>query len=307
MNAVLLLAFGGPTQPEDIRPFLANVLRGRSVPPERVEEVAHHYEVVGGRSPLNDVAFRQAESLHEQLARDGMLLPVYVGMRNWTPYILDTLREMTAGGMRRAVGIVLAPHRSEASWERYAAAVDSARAAIGPTAPAVQYPGPWHAHPLFIEAAASCIEDRRAAVPEDRRAAAHILFTAHSIPVSMADVSGYAGQVEETARLISERLCHRSWSVAYQSRSGNPGDAWLEPDVCTALRTLASDGTVDVVVAPIGFVCEQVELTYDLDVEARAVASQLGLTFARARAVNDHPAFIRLLAELVRAAAGGAS
>jgi ferrochelatase len=305
MNAVLLLAFGGPTHPEEIRPFIANVIRGRHVPPERAEEVARHYEIVGGCSPLTEVTFRQAEALRQHLAREGPALPVYVGMRNWKPYVVDTLREMTARGVRRATAIVLAPHRSEASWEHYIAAVDSGRTKIGPTAPAIDYAGRWHAHPLFIEAVASRVDARCAAVRDSWPGPLHVLFTAHSIPVPMSDASGYGGQVEETARLISERLGLSRWSVAYQSRSGNPRDPWLGPDIRDTLRALAADGTASVIVAPIGFVCEQVELTYDLDVETRALASELALNFARARAVDDHPAFIRLLAELVCGAPPG--
>jgi ferrochelatase len=261
MNAVLLLAFGGPTHPEEIRPFIANVIRGRHVPPERAEEVARHYEIVGGCSPLTEVTFRQAEALRQHLAREGPALPVYVGMRNWKPYVVDTLREMTARGVRRATAIVLAPHRSEASWEPYIAAVDSGRTKIGPTAPAIDYAGLWHAHPLFIEAVASRVDARCAAVRDSWPGPLHVLFTAHSIPVPMSNASG--------------------------------------PDVRDTLRALAADGIASVIVAPIGFVCEQVELTYDLDVETRALASELALNFARARAVDDHPAFIRLLAELV--------
>jgi len=299
MNAVLLLAFGGPTRPEEIPPFIANVIRGRPVPPERAEEVARHYKSVGGCSPLTEVTFRQAEALRQHLAREGLALPVYVGMRNSKPYVVDTLREMAARGVRRATGIVLAPHRSEASWEAYIAAVDSGRAEIGPTAPAIDYAGPWHANPLFIEAVASRIDARCAAVRDSCPGPVHVLLTAHSIPVPMSGASGYARQVEETARLISERLGLGRWSVAYQSRSGDPRDPWLEPDIRDTLRALAAEGIAGVIVVPIGFVCEQVELTYDLDVEARTLASELGLSFARVRAVDDHPAFIRLLAELV--------
>lgn len=305
MNAVLLLAFGGPTRPEDIRPFLANVVRGKPVPPERVEEVARHYEIVGGRSPLSDVTFRQAHALHEQLARQGLDTHVYVGMRNWKPYVVDTLREMAASGVRRATAIVLAPHRSAASWERYIDAVTEGRAAIGPSAPVVDYTGPWHNQPLFIEAAANRVETRLAAIPDAARRLTHVLFTAHSIPVAMSEASGYARQVEETACLISERLGLGRWSLAYQSRSGSPRDPWLEPDIRDSLKALAADGTTDVIVAPIGFVCEQVEITYDLDVESRALAEEIGLNFARAGAVDDHPAFIRLLADLVRGAEPG--
>jgi ferrochelatase len=304
-DAVLLVAFGGPTRPEEIRPFLANVLRRRAVPAERVEEVVRRYEAIGGRSPLNELTFRQAAALAALLAREGPALPVHVGMRNWAPYVADALRDMGASGVRSALAVVLAPHRSDASWERYTAAVDNARRALGSGAPAVDYASPWHAHPLFVEAVASCVVGVLETIPAGRRAAAHLVFTAHSIPVAMANGSPYAAEVAESARLVAERLGHARWSVAYQSRSGNPREPWLEPDIGAALGAIGAAGATDVVVAPIGFACDNLEVLYDLDVEARAIAAQAGLHFVRARTVGDHPTFIRMLAAVVRGAEQG--
>src|SRR5207247_1356615 len=220
IDSVLLIAFGGPTAPAEIRPFLANVGRGRNIPRERLEEVARHYEAMpGGRSPLNALTEAQAAGLRAALVRGGRPLPVYVGMRNWHPFLHETLAAMAADGRRRAVGLILSAFRSEASWERYAADVAAARARVA-GAPEVVYATPW-----------------------------------------------------------------------------------LEPDVGEAIRDLAKAGERRVVLAPIGFVVDHVEVLYDLDTEARAVAAQHAVAYHRAAAVNDHPEFVEMLAELVREAA----
>jgi protoporphyrin/coproporphyrin ferrochelatase len=302
-DAVLVIAFGGPTRPEEIRPFLANVLRGRPVPPERLESVVHHYELIGGRSPLNDLTFKQARALAAALGVSGTPLPVYVGMRNWEPYLADTLARMADDGIRRAVGLILSPHASEASRERYTEPVNAARAALGTRAPEVRYVDSWHAHPLFVMAVADAIVAALVTIPVTRRGEARLVFTAHSVPVAMTDASPYVAEITASSRAVAERLGRPRWQIAYQSRSGNPRDPWLEPDVNDVLRGLAAEGVRDVVVAPIGFVCDHVEVLYDLDIEARATAREVGLGFVRAGTVNDHPLFIRMLAEVVRAAA----
>jgi len=291
-DAVLLIAFGGPTRPEEIRPFLENVTRGRRIPPERLDEVAHHYERIGGRSPLNELTFRQAEGLRRELGRT----PVYVGMRNWEPYIARTLSRMALDRVRRAVAIILAPHTTESSRERYIEAVDEGRATLGPRAPVLDYVGSWHVHPLFVEAVAEQVRIAQHGLP----AGARVVFTAHSIPGAAAERSPYAAELAATARAVAARLDRASWELAYQSRSGSPREPWLEPDVNATLQRLAAEGVDAVVLAPIGFVCDHVEVLYDLDVEARATAAKLGLAFARAATVNDHPLFVRMLAELVR-------
>jgi ferrochelatase len=305
IDAVLLIAFGGPTRPEDIRPFLANVLRGRRVPEARIEEVAHHYEVIGGRSPLNELTFRQASALARLLDARAPRLPVYVGMRNWAPYLADTLREMADAGVRRALGILLAPHATEASRERYTASVEEGRAALGARAPEVRYLRSWHVHPLFVEAVAARVEEALARVPEGRRAGTRLVFTAHSVPLEMAAGSPYVDEVTASARAVAARVgVAAPWQVVYQSRSGDPRAPWLEPDVNDALRALAGAGATDVVLVPVGFVCDHVEVLYDLDVEAAATGRAAGLHLVRAGTVNDHPLFIRMLAELTREAAG---
>ncbi len=302
-DSVLLMAFGGPSCPEDVRPFLDNVLRGRPVPKERFEEVVRHYEAVGGRSPITRLTLRHAGALADLLRREGPALPVHVGMRFWEPFIADALGRMAGQGLRRAVTVVLAPHPSHASWEGYQEAVDAARAGLGTRAPAVDYADPFFEHPRFIEAIAARLSEALARVPDERRAAAAVVFTAHSIPSLMQGASRYAETVRRTAELASGVAGVVSWSIAYQSRSGRPTDPWLEPDIGESIRHLAQGGARDVVVAPIGFVSDHVEVLYDLDIAARAVADGVGVGFVRAGTVGDHPAFVRMLADLVRGVA----
>ena len=300
IDAVLLIAFGGPTAPDEIRPFLEVVARGRRVPPERLEEVARHYErMPGGCSPLGALTLAQARGLEGHLVRSGVPLPVFVGMRNWHPFLHETLADMTARGVKRALGIILSPLRTEASWERYQQDVTDARAKVG-GAPEVTFARAWYDHPRFIEAVADRARASLAEIPPAVRVRSPLVFTAHSVPVAMADASPYVADLTAAARAVADRLGHQRWSLAYQSRSGSPRDPWLEPDIGDVLKRLAANGERQVVVVPIGFVCDHVELLYDLDVEAHAIASAHGLALHRAAAVNDHPAFVAMLADLVR-------
>ena len=303
-DSILLIAFGGPEKPEDIRPFLQIVTAGHRIPPERVEEVAHHYEAIGGRSPLNELTFLQAEGLRRALKRDGAAVPLFVGMRNWHPFFHETLAEMKDKGHHRALGIILSSFQTEASWERYVADVAAAREKVGPEAPEVTYAPPWFDHPRFIEAMADRVRDALSRIPPGRRTATPLVFTAHSVPTAMAAGSPYVAQFTAASRAVAAKLGHPRWSVAYQSRSGLPRDPWLEPDISGVLRNLAREGVTDLVVAPIGFVCDHVEVLYDLDVDARQLAERLGVRFHRAAAVNDHPAFIEMLADLAKACLG---
>lgn len=299
-DAVLLIAFGAPTAMNEVRPFLENVSRGRVIPTERLESVVHHYELIGGRSPLNELTFRQARGLEATLRTDGPALPVYVGMRNWTPYLTETLRRMQADGVRRAIGVIMAAQQNDAGWGRYQRDVAEAQAQVGAGAPQVDYADAWHAHPLFIAAMSDNVRAAFAGIAEERRAATALVFTAHSIPTAMAAASPYVAQITESAQLIAQQIGQTRWSIAYQSRSGNPREPWLEPDVCDVVRQLGRDRARDIVVVPIGFVCDHVEVLYDLDLEARQAADEGGVHFVRAATVNDHPLFIRMLADVVR-------
>jgi len=296
-GAVILIGFGGPTSPAEIRPFLDRVTAGRPIPRERYEEVVHHYEAIGGRSPFNEITERQATALRERLAREGVEIPVVLGMRNTSPWLEGTLRGLGLGGVRRALGFVLAAHRCEASWERYLRNVEEARERVGPPTPVVDYLGEWHAHPLFIEAAADRVADALARLEPAARGRAQLIFTAHSIPAAMAAAGPYVEQLRESARLITERLGRPQWTLAFQSRSGSPRDPWLEPDVCDVLRGLKGQTAV---VAPIGFICDHVEVLYDLDVEAARVAREANVTMVRAATVGEHPRFIEMIAALIR-------
>ena len=272
--------------------------------------MAHHYELFGGVSPLTRLTGAQADGLRKRLREDGPELPVYVGMRNWHPFLADTLAEMSRAGIRRVVGVIAAAHRSYSSCLQYKENVRDARAALrerGLADVEVTYVGDWYDHPLFIEAAAAQVEEAIANLSPDDRARASLIFTAHSIPSSMAARYPYQEQYETTARLIAARLRSSTnlplpAATVYQSRSGRPEDPWLGPDVCEHLRDQKAAGLLDVaVVVPAGFLSDHIEVLYDLDTEAAALAAELGVPMVRARAVNDHPAFLDMLADVVRA------
>ena len=302
-DAVLLVSFGGPQGLNDIRPFLANVLRGRRVRPDRVDEVARHYERFGGVSPITRLTRRQAAGLERRLHREGPSLPVYVGMRNWHPFLADTLQEMAEAGVRRAVGLILAAFRSYSSCGQYRDNVMTARRELrdgGHPGVEVSYVGDWHAHAGFIEAWASRVATAMDTLPPSERSRARLVFTAHSIPVGMAGADLYREQLNVSARLVAARLGLADWALVFQSRSGRPQDPWLEPDIRDYLRTAAAGGLDAVVLCPLGFVADHVEVLYDLDVEAAAVCAELGITMRRAAAVNDHPRFLDMMAEVVR-------
>jgi len=298
-EAVLLVAFGGPQGPEDVRPFLANVLRGRRVSPERVEEVAHHYERFGGVSPLTELTMRQASALEAALAARGLALPVHVGMRNWHPFLADTLTRMAETGVRRAIGVLAAAQRSYSGCLQYKENVRDARAAVagaGQAAVDVVYVGDWHEHPGFVEANADHIRRAAAQLPPGARDAARLIFTAHSIPQSMARDYPYEQNLIASAKRIAMAAGRTDWELVFQSRSGRPGDPWLEPDVCDHLRLAPIESAI---LCPVGFLCDHVEVLYDLDVEAAEVCRERGIAMVRAEAVNAHPRFIDALADTV--------
>lgn len=289
-DAVLFVSFGGPDKPEDIVPFLEIVTRGRGIPRERLDGVAEHYRHIGGRSPINEITRRQAEALRGALAKAGDRRPVYLGQRNWHPFLEETLARMRDDGVRRATGFITAPYRCEASLERYVEAVEAARAKVGAGAPEVEFVGPWFDHPSFIEAIAA--RAREKGFP----AGAEWVFTAHSIPCAMAKESAYVSELRETAALVAAKLGLRSWRLAYTSRSGDPRSAWLEPDIS---KVIAAGGARDMVLIPIGFVADHVEVLYDLDVEAKAAADAAGVRLHRCETVGEHPSFIAMIADVL--------
>ena len=301
-DSVLLVSFGGPAGLDDIRPFLANVLQGRRVPPERVETVAHHYERFGGVSPITAITRRQADGLQQRLAAAGYDLPVYVGMRNWHPHLTDTVRDMKRAGLRHIVGFIAAPQHSYSSCQQYRENVGAARTGLREETGQdidVTYVRSWFDHPGFIEANARHVEQAVMQLPVSVRSAARLVFTAHSIPSRMADTSRYCQQLVESSRLVAERAGFAAWDLVYQSRSGRPQDSWLGPDISDHLRTVHAEGATGVVMCPIGFVSDHIEVLYDLDVEAAQVANEIGLPLARAHAVNDDPLYVDMMAAVV--------
>ena len=304
-DAVLIVAFGGPGGRADVRPFLANVLRGRRVSPERVEEVAHHYELFDGVSPLTELTMKQAEMLRTRLRDRGAGLPVYVGMRNWHPFLADTLARMSRDGIRRAVGFIAAAQRSYSSCTQYRENVEAARSALRGAGLAdidIVYVADWHTHPGFIDANVAHVRDALDRLPPAVRDRARLVFTAHSIPVSMAARFPYQEQLQQTAAAVAAQVRPgraSDYALVYQSRSGRPEDPWLGPDVGDYLREEAGRGLAAAVLSPIGFLCDHIEVLYDLDVEAADVCRQVGLPMVRARSVNDHPRFGDAMAEVV--------
>ncbi|HEX9780497.1 MAG TPA: ferrochelatase [bacterium] len=301
---VLAVGFGGPTGPEEIAPFLAQVARGARIPEARLAEVAHHYGIVGGCSRYNAETLELIDRLRDALRARGAALPVYVGMRNWHPFLGETLGEINAAGLSRGLGLVLAPHRCEASFERYLDDVDRAKAQAG--AERVRYaflPG-WHAHPDFIAAQADLMARHAGGRDGISEAGTALVFSAHAIPVSMPGCARYVEDVASTARACAAAVGASRWQVAYQSRSGNPREPWLEPDVETVLRRMPSEGIRRAVVVPIGFLCENVEVLFDLDIEASGAAREIGLEWVRVPTVRAHPAFVGMLAGLVADSAG---
>ena len=301
-DATLIVSFGGPQGLDDIRPFLANVLRGRRVAPERVEIVAKHYEHFGGVSPITELTQRQADGLRDRLAAAGVPLPIYVGMRNWHPLLADTFRAMSAAGVRHVVGFIAAAQHSYSSCQQYRENVEAARAVPREEdRPDVQvtYADSWFDHELFIEANALHVRAALARLSPESRSTARLIFTAHSIPASMAAKSRYETQLRAGAALVAERAGMRDWAVVYQSRSGRPEDPWLEPDICDYLRGEHAKGLRAAVISPIGFVCDHIEVLWDLDEEAATVCRGLGIEMARAEAANADPVFIDMMADVV--------
>ena len=296
-DALLVVSFGGPEGMDDVIPFLENVLRGRNVPRERMFQVAHHYEMFGGVSPINQQNRELIAALGRELESNGPSLPIYWGNRNWHPLLPDTLRKMASDGVRNALAFVTSAYSSYSSCRQYLQNIADAQAQVGPTAPRVEKLRVFYNHPLFIQANVDHIRDAWAQVNDPE--SAHLAFTAHSIPESMAANCDYAMQLKQTATLIAEALNIKKWELVYQSRSGSPSQPWLGPDICDHLKTLREAGVKEVVVAPIGFVSDHMEVVYDLDVETRRVAEQIGMNLARARTAGTHPAFVRMIRELM--------
>lgn len=300
IDSVLLIGFGGPTEPDQIMPFLARVTEARGIPQARLLEAAHHYEMVGGRSPYTPQTQQLAASVEKWLAAHGQPIPVHVGMRNWHPFLRETISAMSRSGLRHAAGVILAAHRSEVSWDRYKKDVIAATAAAAVDLE-VTYVEPWYQAAGFITACASRIEQisgrRRGTWPAELP----LIFTAHSIPVKAASESLYVEEIMTSCRAVAGLLGAADWQLAFQSRSGDPRTPWLEPQIVDVLRERGAAGVREIVICAIGFLSDHVEVLYDLDIEAASVARALGINMMRAAGVIDHTDFIEMLSERILA------
>jgi ferrochelatase len=301
-DALLLVSFGGPEKPEDVVPFLENVTRGRGIPRERLESVAEHYAHFGGKSPINEQNRALIARVGEALAARGVRLPIFFGNRNWHPLLEGAVAEMQRAGAQRALAFITSAYSSYSGCRQYLEDIDRARMAV-PGAPEIEPLRRFFNHPGFIEAyferVLTAREALRAQIGEAALAEAHIAFTAHSIPRSMAATSDYEKQLRSNAALLAERLGHPHWELVWQSRSGPPQVPWLEPDILDHLRAVHAKGSSGVVIAPIGFLSDHVEVLYDLDVEARQLCAELGLPMTRAATVGTHPHFVEMVCDLV--------
>ncbi len=301
-DAVVIVSFGGPEGPSDVEPFLANVTAGRNVPAERLAAVARQYHHFGGASPLNAQCRRLRTALLHRLAAAGHRLPVYWGNRNWTPYLADAVQEMADAGHRRALAVVTSAYSSYSGCRQYLNDIDAARAAVGEAAPAIDKVRAYYDHPGFVEPFSDAVAAARGQLPAEFRRDARLVFTAHSIPTTMAAGCDYERQLAETARLVADGADFDAWTMAWQSRSGPTSVPWLEPDVSVCLERLARDDGVEaVVLAPIGFVTDHMEVMWDLDVAAAGAAEALGIRLVRAVTPGTAPddRFVAMWQELV--------
>ncbi len=299
-DSILVVAFGGPEGMADVMPFLENVTRGRNIPRERLEEVAHHYEGFGGVSPINQQMRDLIAALKVELAEHGPDLPIYWGNRNWQPMLGVAVKQMIADGRKKAIAFFASAYSSYSGCRQYRENVEAARAEAGEGAPIVEKVRVFYNHPGFIEPMIQRTRDAIDELPAELRGEAKLIFTAHSIPSSMAASCRYESQLREASRLVAQGVGKSDWSLVYQSRSGPPTQPWLEPDVCDFLRETKEKGdSKAVVIVPIGFISDHMEVLYDLDHEAKEVCEEIGLPMSRAATVGCHPRFIQMIRELI--------
>ncbi|HLA85122.1 MAG TPA: ferrochelatase [Thermoguttaceae bacterium] len=301
-DALLIVSFGGPERAADVVPFLENVVRGKNVSRERILAVAEHYERFGGTSPLGGQVRALLASLVHELNAHGPSLPVYWGNLHWHPLLADTLRDMADDGIRRALAFVTSAFGSHAGCRVYLDAIERARGEIGDKAPRVDKIRLFYNHPNFVEAVADRAAEAFGTLDEVDRDAARLVFTSHSLPVGMARTSDYEEQLAEACRLIAKRLGRGEWRLCYQSRSGPPSQAWLEPDLGKQIIAWHEAGEVRdeaLVLVPIGFLLENMELVYDLDIEIAGLCDERGIKMARAAAAGNHPRVVEMIRLLV--------
>lgn len=299
IDAIFLVSFGGPEGPQDVMPFLENVLRGKNVPQERKLEVAKNYEMFGGISPINAFMRGLKKSLEEELPRHGISLPVYWGNRNWSPYIKGALSEMKNDGIQHALAFFTSAYSSYSGCRQYREDIEKAQQELGVAIPVVSKIRAFYNHPAFVSANAKNIESQIASLTTKERENFQLVFTAHSIPLSMSATSDYNDELNDTAASIAGELKISDWKIAYQSRSGPPTQPWLEPSILDTLTSVAQQGKSAAIVSPIGFICDHMEVIYDLDYQAKEHAQALGLKFLRAQTAGHHPLFVEMLCDLI--------
>jgi ferrochelatase len=301
-DAILLVSFGGPEGPDEVMPFLENVLRGRNVPRQRMLEVAEHYQHFGGVSPINAQNRQLIAAVERELAAQGPRLPIYWGNRNWRPFLADAIRRMAADGVHRPLAFVTSAYSSYSGCRQYREDIARAQQEAGAESMGIDKLRVFYNHPGFIEPMVESTRASHARLPGERRGAAVTLFTAHSIPRAMADNCRYEAQLAEACRLVAAGagLADGTWELVYQSRSGPPQQPWLEPDVCDRIEQLHAERRLaDVVIVPIGFISDHLEVLYDLDHEARGLCDRLGVRMERAATVGVHPRFVAMIRELI--------
>jgi ferrochelatase len=298
-DSILLVSFGGPEKPDDVMPFLENVTRGRGIPPERLLEVAEHYHHFGGKSPINDQCRELITALRPELDSHGIQLPIYWGNRNWHPYLADTMRQMRDDGRKKALALVTSAYSSYSGCRQYRENIAAAQAEVGDGAATVDKIRVFYNHPGFIEAMTERVRGALKQFPDSAAGAVHLVATAHSIPCSMADTSDYVKQLKENLRLLGEATGLVGGELVYQSRSGPPTQPWLEPDILDHIRHLHSQGVKNILVAPIGFISDHLEVMFDLDTEALELCAELGMNMVRVPTAGTHPAFLRMLRQLI--------
>jgi protoporphyrin/coproporphyrin ferrochelatase len=310
-DAFILLSFGGPEKPDDVMPFLRNVTRGRGIPESRLLAVSEHYMHFGGVSPINAQNRALLAAVSSDFADNGIKMPTYWGNRNWHPMVEDTVAQMRDDGVTHALGFATSAYGGYSSCKQYWEDIARARAAVGPRAPQITKLRQFHDHPGFVGPHVSAVREALGSLPSARRETTRLVFTAHSIPESMATSAGphggrYTAQLNETASLVHAAAApDLPWDLVWQSRSGPPQVPWLEPDINDHLAALASSGVTDVVVSPIGFVSDHLEVVWDLDNEAAATAESLGLGYARAATPGTDPRFVTMVRELVEERTAG--
>ncbi|MEM8945567.1 MAG: ferrochelatase [Planctomycetota bacterium] len=304
-DAILFVSFGGPEGPDDVMPFLENVLRGKNVPRERMLEVSEHYQHFDGVSPINKQCRQLISALESELAEHGPQLPIYWGNRNWTPMLTDTMQQMADDGVKRALAFFTSGFSCYSGCRQYREDIMRAREQVGDAAPEVDKIRVFFNHPGFLQPMIDSVREALGNIAEDQRERTPLIFTAHSIPMSMADNCKYQVQLTEASRIVAEQVGHDNWELVYQSRSGPPQQPWLEPDICDHIEALQEKHQQQgqplehLMILPIGFISDHMEVLFDLDTEAEEICEKLGIKLQRIPTVGTHPRFVQMIRELI--------